>query len=324
MTRQLGRSGIEVSDLGIGTWAIGGKFHSGDQPLGWGEVDDEVSIQAIRRALDLGVTLIDTADVYGTGHAEEVVRRAIEGRRDEVVIANKWGNTFSSETREMIAEDGSVPYARAALLASLDRLGTDRVDVFQLHLGGLDPDAAAELFAACEGFIDEGLIRTYGWSTDEPASAQVLAKVGRGSVIQHALNVLNDAPEMLAVCERHGLASLNRSPLAMGLLAAKVTADTKFGADDVRGREPEWLHWFTDGRPTPEFLRRRDSIRDILASDGRSLTQGALAWNLARSPQTIPIPGIRTVAQAEENAGVLTAAPLRPEQLDEIQALLAE
>ena len=281
MTRQLGRSGIEVSDIGIGTWAIGGKFQSGDQPLGWGEVDDEVSIQAIRRALDLGVTLIDTADVYGTGHAEDVVRRAIEGRRDEVVIATKWGNTFEPETREMVGEDSSVPYARAALLASLDRLGTDRVDVFQLHLGGLDTDTAAELFAACEGFIDEGLIRTYGWSTDEPASAELLAKAGRGTVIQHGLNVLNDAPEMLAVCERHGLASLNRSPLAMGLLAAKVTADTKIGDDDVRGREPDWLRWFTDGRPTPEFLRRRDSIRDVLTSDGRS-------WCRARSRGTSP------------------------------------
>jgi len=323
MTRQLGRSGIEVSDIGIGTWAIGGEFHSGAQPLGWGDVDDEESIRAIRRALDLGVTLLDTSNAYGAGHAEQVIRQGIDGRRDEVVIATKWGFTFAPGTREMVGEDGSVPHARTSLLGSLERLGTDYVDVFQLHLGGLDSTAASELFAACEQFIDEGLIRTYGWSTDEQSSAELLARTNRGAVVQHTLNVLNDAPELLAVCERSGLASLNRSPLAMGLLTAKVTAASTFGADDVRGREPEWLRWFTDGRATPEFLRRRDAIREILSSDGRSLAQGALAWNLARSPLAIPIPGVRTVAQVEENAGVLAKPPLRAEQVAEIHDLLA-
>jgi aryl-alcohol dehydrogenase-like predicted oxidoreductase len=323
MTRLLGRSGIEVSDIGIGTWAIGGKFHAGDQPLGWGDVDDDVSIEAIRRAIDLGVTLIDTSDAYGAGHAETVIRRAVEGHRDAVVIATKWGYTFAPGTRDMVGEDATAAHARAALLASLERLGTDYIDVIQLHLGDLDPERATDLFAACEGFIDEGLIRTYGWSTDDAERAELLAKSGRGAVVQHVLNVLNDAAEMLAVCEAHDLASLNRSPLAMGLLTAKVTADSVFAADDVRGREPEWLRWFTDGRPTPEFLRRRDAIRDILTSDGRSLAQGALAWNLARSPRAIPIPGVRTVAQVEENAGVITAVPLRAEQVAEIRTLLA-
>jgi aryl-alcohol dehydrogenase-like predicted oxidoreductase len=322
MTRQLGRSGIKVSDIGIGTWAIGGRYHSGDQPLGWGDVDDDVSIAAIRRALDLGVTLIDTAGTYGAGHSEEVIRRAIEGRRDDVVIATKWGYTIAPGTRDLVGEDASVEFLRTALHASLKRLGTDYVDVIQLHLGALDAEPATELFAACEGFIDDGLIRTYGWSTDDPERAELLAKSARGAVIQHTLNVLHDAPEMLAVCEAENLASLNRSPLAMGLLTAKVTADSTFGADDIRGRAPAWLRWFADGRPTPEFLRRREAVRDILASEGRSLTQGALAWVLARSPRTIPIPGVRTVAQVEENAGVITAAQLRPEQVDEINRLV--
>ncbi len=323
MTRQLGRSGIEVSDVGIGTWAIGGQFHAGDQQLGWGEVDDDVSIAAIHRALDLGVTLIDTSDAYGAGHAEDVIRRALDGRRDDVVIATKWGYTFAPGTRDMVGEDGSVAHARKALHASLTRLGTDYIDVIQLHLGNLDHAQASDVFAACENFIDDGLIRTYGWSTDDPERAELLAKSGRGAVIQHTLNVLDDAPKMLAVCADHDLASLNRSPLAMGLLTAKVTADTTFAADDIRSREPDWLQWFTDGRPTPEFLRRRDAIRDILTGDGRSLAQGALAWTLARSPKTVPIPGVRTVAQVDENAGVLAKPPLRAEQVDEIRTLLA-
>ena len=323
MTRQLGRSGIEVSDIGIGTWAIGGAFQTGDQPHGWGAVDDEQSVLAIRRALELGVTLIDTSNAYGAGHAEEVIGRAVAGRRDAVVIATKWGYTFAPGTREMTGEDSSVPHARISLENSLRRLGTDYVDVFQLHLGGIEADLASDLFAACEGFIDEGLIRTYGWSTDDPQRAELLAKSGRGAVVQHTLNVLGDAPEMLAVCERHDLASLNRSPLAMGLLTAKVTGATTYGEDDVRGREPEWLRWFAGGRPAPEFLARRDAIRDILTSDGRTLSQGALAWNLARSPRCVPIPGCRNAEQAEQNAGVLTATPMRQEQLDEIAALLA-
>jgi aryl-alcohol dehydrogenase-like predicted oxidoreductase len=322
MTRLLGRSGIEASDIGIGTWAIGGPFHSGDQPLGWGEVDDDVSIQAIRRALDLGVTLIDTSDAYGAGHAEEVIRRAIEGRRAEVVIATKWGYTFGPGSREMSGEDASPEYVRPALHRSLRRLGTDHVDVFQLHLGGLDVEMAGELFAVCESLVDEGLIRTYGWSTDDAERAAALGKTARGAVVQHALNVLDDAPDVLAACEAHDLASLNRSPLAMGLLTARITGETTFAADDIRTRQPDWLRWFTDGRPTPEFLRRRDAIRDVLTSDGRTLAQGALAWVLARSPRTVPIPGVRTVAQAEENAGVLTASRLRSEQLTEIDDLL--
>lgn len=322
MTRSLGRSGIVVSDIGIGTWAIGGAFQTGDQPHGWGTVDDEQSIRAIRRAVDLGVTLIDTSNAYGAGHSEEVIGRAVAGRRDAVVIATKWGYTFAPGTNEMTGEDPSVAHARASLEGSLRRLGTDYVDIFQLHLGGLDADQASDLFAACEGFIDEGLIRTYGWSTDDPQRAELLAKSARGAVVQHALNVLTDAPEMLAVCDRHDLGSLSRSPLAMGLLTAKVTARTTYGDDDVRGREPEWLRWFAGGRPSREFLARRDAVRDILTSDGRTLAQGALAWNLARSPRTVPIPGCRSEEQAAENAGVLSAAPLRQEQFAEITRLL--
>ena len=117
--------------------------------------------------------------------------------------------------------------------------------------------------------------------------------------------------------------SLNRSPLAMGLLNDKVTADTVFAPDDVRGRyQPEWLVWFRDGRPVPEFLARRDAVREILRSGGRTLAQGALAWCWARSGRTVPLPGCRTVAQVEENAGAMAYGPLTPEQMAEIAAIL--
>ena len=116
-TRTLGRSGIEVSALGMGCWAIGGPWAEGSQPLGWGEVDDDESVRAIRRALDLGVTLFDTADTYGAGHSERVLGRALAGRRDEAVIATKWGCTFDEATRQATGEDASPAYLRRAVAA---------------------------------------------------------------------------------------------------------------------------------------------------------------------------------------------------------------
>jgi aryl-alcohol dehydrogenase-like predicted oxidoreductase len=321
-TRTLGRSGIEVGPLGMGTWAIGGPFAAGDQPLGWGEVDDAESVRTVHRALDAGVTFFDTADVYGTGHAERILGQALRGRRDRVVIATKWGNVFDERTRQLTGEDPSPGYAPEALKRSLARLGTDHVDVWQLHLSGLDPAAAEDLVEVCEDMVAAGLTRCYGWSTDDPARAAVFAAGPHCAVVQHALNVLTDAPEMLALCDRYDLASVNRSPLAMGLLTDKVTARTRLAADDVRGRQPEWLQWFTDGRPTAEWLARRDAVREILTSGGRTLAQGALAWIWARSPRTVPIAGCRTPAQVADNAGALRHGPLTPDQLAEVDRLL--
>jgi aryl-alcohol dehydrogenase-like predicted oxidoreductase len=108
----------------------------------------------------------------------------------------------------------------------------------------------------------------------------------------------------------------------MGLLSDKVTASSGYAPDTIRGRAPEWLKWFRDGRPAPEFLARRDAVREILTSGGRTLAQGALAWNWARSPRTIPLPGCRTAAQVEENAGAMRFGPLTPDQAAEIDKLV--
>src|SRR6478735_4039438 len=144
--RTLGGSGTDVGALGFGCWAIGGEWSTPDGgPLGWGVVDDDESVAAVRRALDLGVTFFDTADVYGAGHSERVLGRALAGRRDEVVVATKWGNLFDERTRTMDGADRSPEYARRALVASLRRLGTDRIDPYQLHLGDTPLAEAAEL-----------------------------------------------------------------------------------------------------------------------------------------------------------------------------------
>jgi len=137
------------------------------------------------------------------------------------------------------------------------------------------------------------------------------------------MNVLDDAPEMIALCETLNLASINRGPLAMGLLTGKYNADTVLGEDDVRGtRSPDWMRDFKDGRPNPEFAGKGEAIRAILTAGGRTLAQGALAWLWGRSRGTIPIPGIRTVRQAEENAGAMAFGPLSPDQMSEIERIL--
>ncbi|MFF7755461.1 aldo/keto reductase [Streptomyces sp. NPDC007971] len=321
-TRTLGRSGIDVSALGFGCWAIGGEWQSADgQPLGWGKVDDEESVRAVRRALDLGVTFFDTADTYGAGHSERVLGRALGRRRADVVLATKWGNVFDERTRTLTGADDSPAYARRALTASLRRLGTDHIDLYQLHLSDAAPEKAAQLRDVCEQFVAEGLVRAYAWSTDDPDRAAVFAEGEHCAAVQHALNVLQDAPGMLALCEEAGLASVNRSPLAMGLLTGKRRGSMEAG--DVRSRPPAWLQGFGDGSGAdPLWVARVEALREVLTSDGRTLAQGALAWLWARSPRTIPIPGFRSVAQAEQNAGALAKGPLTAAQSAEIDGLL--
>ncbi|MFF4045773.1 aldo/keto reductase [Streptomyces chartreusis] len=321
--RTLGRTGIGVSALGFGCWAIGGEWQSADgQPLGWGKVDDEESVRAVRRALDLGVTFFDTADTYGAGHSERVLGRALGKRRADVVVATKWGNVFDEETRTLTGADDTPEYARRALTASLRRLDTDHIDLYQLHISDADPQRAAELRDLCEEFVREGLIRAYAWSTDDPARAAVFARGEHCAAVQHMANVLQDAPEMFALCEELGLASINRSPLAMGLLTGGRRSGQALEAGDIRSRPPEWLQGFEADGADPRWLARVDALKDVLTSGGRTLGQGALAWLWARSPRAVPIPGFRSVAQAEQNAGAQEKGALTGEQLAEVDRIL--
>jgi aryl-alcohol dehydrogenase-like predicted oxidoreductase len=323
-TRPLGRSGLDVSALGLGCWAIGGAMRGADGlPIGWGEIDDDEAVRAIRRALELGVTFFDTADIYGAGHSERLLGKALAHDRDRVLIATKFGITFADGERQATGTDSSPAYVRRACEASLARLGTDRIDLLQLHIGELPAGEADAIAAVLEELVDEGVIRAYGWSTDNPECVQRWAERGTCAAVQHTLNVFEDAPALLELCERYGLASVNRSPLAAGFLTGKYRAGVRVGAEDWRAEQRDWSTFFTaDGEPEPEWLARLDAVREILTSGGRTPAQGALAWIWARSPNTVPIPGFKTVAQAEENAGALAHGPLLPAQLAEIAGLL--
>jgi aryl-alcohol dehydrogenase-like predicted oxidoreductase len=323
LARKLGRSNIEISALGLGCWAIGGPFWSGETALGWGEVDDGESIRAVQRAMELGVTFFDTANVYGAGHSERVLARALAGQRTRVVIATKFNAVFDESTCQVTGADSSPDGIRKACEDSLRRLETDFIDLYQFHDNGFPAEKAQPVRDTLEELVKEGKIRAYGWSTDFPKSAEFFAQGEKCTSIQLQLNVFESNPEVLAICEKYDLAAINRGPLAMGLLTGKYTAETKPSADDVRGvKSPEWMKYFKNGQPNPEFLKQRDAVRDILASDGRTVAQGALAWLWARSPKTIPIPGFRTVAQVDENCRAMEFGPLNAAQMREIDAIL--
>ena len=291
--------------------------------MGWGTVDDPESIRAIHRALDLGVTFFDTADTYGAGHSEIVLGKALAGKRKDAIIATKFGNTFVEGTGEISGPNAEPEYILRACDMSLRRLGTDVIDLYQFHLGGYETEKVPEVLDTLEHLAESGKIRTCGWSTDAPDRARLFARGRRCTAVQHQLNVLSDAPAVLAVCEELDLASINRGPLAMGLLTGKYTADSRLPDNDVRGaKSPAWMSYFSKGAANPELLARLGAIREILSSGGRTLAQGALAWIWARSPRTVPIPGFKSVKQVQENSGAMAHGPLEASQMREIDGLL--
>ena len=315
--RTLGRSGLQISPMGLGCWAIGGPWRWLDGPGGWGDIDDNESIRAIHAALDLGINVFDTAANYGTGHSERILGRALEGKRDQAVIATKFGFVVDEAAKQVtFRTDDHLLHVREECEASLRRLNTDVIDLYQLHVWDYPLEKVPAMVDLLESLVNEGKIRYYGWSTDSVEGARLFAQGKHCGAIQHDLNVIIDAPEMLAVCEELNLASINRSALARGALSGKYTKDSVFPQNDVRNDSWSRDHFFA---PT---LGQLESIREILTSNGRSLVQGALAWIWARSEKTIPIPGFKTVTQVEENAKAMEFGPLTPGQMKEIDSLL--
>lgn len=327
--RKLGRSGIEVSAMGLGCWAIGGNIFLQGMPLGWSTVDDKESLKALKCGLDMGVNFIDTADVYGTGHSERLVAQAVKGKRDKVVIATKFGMTFKEDAGEVTTFEGDATpgYIKKAVEDSLRRLNTDYIDLYQLHLNDYPLDKAADTMDTLEELVSEGKIRSYGWSTDLLDRATFFEKGKNCTAIQHVLNIFSGNLDIVQLCEEKNLASINRTPLAMGMLTGKFTSDTSFPKDDVRSVlhmfGADGIHIFFDEKgPKQELLDKLENIREILKSKGRTLAQGAIAWNWAKSENTIPIPGFKTAKQVEENAGALQFGPLSEEQMEEIESIL--
>lgn len=311
--------GTEVPALGLGCWAIGGSWTAAGAPAGWGVVDDAESVRAVQAAVAGGVRFFDTAQAYGAGHSERVLGQALRGH-PEVLVATKVGLAIDPERRELVGID--LAGIADAIDRSLHRLARDRIDLALLHLNSLPIDEAEPVFDTLETLRAAGKIGAYGWSTDFPDRAAAFAARPGMVAIEHAMNVFFRADALVPVIEAAGLLSINRSPLAMGLLGGRYGAGDRFGPDDVRSRNTDWMDYFKDGVVAPDLLKRLDAVRDNLQSGGRSLAQGAIGWLWARSHTTLPIPGFRTVAQVEDLLGALDKGPLDAEAMTQIEAVI--
>jgi aryl-alcohol dehydrogenase-like predicted oxidoreductase len=320
--RTIGKSGFEVSALGMGCWAIGGPWiweQPGEDPFpaGWGKIDDEESIGAIHKAMDLGINFFDTAANYGAGHSEQILGKALGNKRNEVIIATKFGHVIDEEKKVVYRDDDQIlDNIRRDCENSLRRLGTEYIDIYQFHEASYDIEKAPEVKEILEGLVKEGKIRYYGWSTDLPDRAQIFASGEHCTSIQFTLNVYHDNPEIRTLCADFNLGGINKSPLSRGILTGKFTTESTFPENDVRHSIS-----FKEGLGA-DRLEQLDALRDVLTARGHTLAQASLAYIWALDERMVPIPGFKTVQQIEENIGAMALGPLSQDQMRQIDVIL--
>jgi aryl-alcohol dehydrogenase-like predicted oxidoreductase len=324
LTRKLGKSGLEVSALGMGCWAIGGPWTwaqpgQDPYPAGWGQMDDDESIRAIHTAVDLGITLFDTAANYGAGHSEVVLGKGLVGRRDKVVIATKFGHIVNEKAKTVYGDSPQIlKNVRQDVDNSLRRLQTDHIDVYQLHEGSYDPELAPALRDELERLVQEGKIRWYGWSTDLVDRARVFADGAHCTSIQFRLNAVFDNAEMRQLCREFNLAGLNKDPLNKGILTGKYTKTATFPEDDIRSQVS-----FAEDRIVRR-LKTVEALREVFTTNGRSMAQGAICYIWGLDERMLPIPGFKNVKQVEDNAGAMQFGPMSAEEVAQVQDIVAE
>jgi aryl-alcohol dehydrogenase-like predicted oxidoreductase len=296
-TRPLGTTGFNVSEIAIGTWAFGG-----DE---WGAADDAGAVATIRAAVAAGVTLVDTADVYGYGHSEELVAKAL-GSASDVLVCSKAGNDIYETPRQ--AGGGpkrfSAAYLDRAVEGSLRRLRRDAVDIYLLHNPGLDVLAEDEAMGALRAARDAGRVRCVGASVYTAAEGRAAIEVGRAEVLMITHNLIShgESLELLAIADAHGCAVVARSVLANGLLTGKYDASSTFGADDHRShRGADWL---------ASAAGKIDAIRPIAERHGIALRDLALAYALSDPRFASVVVGARSQAQLGDNLAAAALAPL--------------
>lgn len=314
-------NGTTIPRIGIGCWAIGGPMFDGDTAINYGEVDDAQSSAGLELALEMGAKLFDTAPAYGGGHSETLLGAALEGH-DDVMVITKFGASVDPDTRRINPPDASPEGIRASIDMSRKRLRRDRIDLALFHLNDYPADESGPVFDTLAALRDEGKIGAFGWSTDFIDRARAQCDRPGFVAIEHDFNVFTPAKEMLGFIASKHLISLNRLPLAMGLLTGKFSAGAKPGKNDLRGENLPWMKFFRDGAADPDYLRRLEALRDLMQTGGRSLAQGALGWILARSDVTLPVPGFKTSEQIRDNLGALEKGPLPAETMSEIERVL--
>lgn len=299
-------NGREVPRIGVGCWPIGGKDY--------GEVYDFESLAGLRLADEMGARFFDTAAAYGWGRSESLLGQAF-GDREDIVIVTKFGYPEEHLTPRAVS---------ASIELSRRNLRRDRIDLVLFHANHFPPENAGFIFDTLEALVARGWIGAFGWSTDHVASAAAFADRPGFVAVEHDLNVFVHAREMIDFIEARNLVSIDRLPLAMGMLSGKYSQGQSVTPGDIRGRPVDWLTFFRDGKAHPDFVRRLEAVRDLLTIGGRTLAQGALAWILARSPRTLPVPGFKTEDQIRENLATLEKGALPASAMAEIDAILDE
>ncbi len=306
--RKLGKSGIEVTTIGLGLWAVGG-----DE---WGVTDDKESLDTIAAALDAGITFFDTSDVYGDGHSESLLGKAMRGRRARFVVASKIGWQGFDEAQQMTAYT-SVSKLIAGVESNLRRLQTDYLDVIQSHISFQDP--TMEIFL--EGFQrlqQEGKVRAYGVSTSDFDYLQAFAGDGNCATLQIDYSILNRTPEkdILPYCRQNDIGVIIRGPLAMGILSGKFSAGSNFTAGDFRQR------WIDDPDEHQIFLADLAKVEQLKSlAQERTLAQLALQFTLAHPAVSTVIPGAKTTTQLQDNLRAALLPALTADEMAQIDAV---
>jgi aryl-alcohol dehydrogenase-like predicted oxidoreductase len=296
---------LSVSRIGLGAMTMAGTYTTG------GAIDDAESIRTIHRALDLGVTHIDTAEIYGPFHSEEVVGRAIRGRRDQVVVATKFGLYSHSQARRSI--DSSPVNIRAAVEGSLRRLGTDHIDLYYQHRVDQDTPIEDTIGTVAE-LVAEGKVLHLGLSEAAPATIRRAHAIHPITALQteYSLWTRDAEDEILPLLRELGIGFVPYSPLGHGLLTGQVRTVDDFADDDWRKTNPRFT-----GENFERNLRIVDEVQAIGAEIGATPAQTALAWLLTRGTDIAPIPGTRRVSRVEENTAA-DAVELTPDQIDRL------
>jgi len=304
--RTLGAHGPAISAIGLGCMGMSDFY---------GPADDDRSTAVIRRALDLGITFFDTADMYGVGANERLLGRALAGRRDRAVIATKFGNVRAADGT-FLGVNGRPEYVRQACHASLERLGVETIDLYYQHR--VDPATPIEeTVGAMAELVREGKVRRLGLSEAAPATIRRAHAVHPIAALQTEYSLWSREPEdeLLAVCAELGITFVAYSPLGRGFLTGAIRAVDDLDRRDWRRQNPRF-----SGENLPVNLRLVEAIEALASARGCTAAQLALAWLLSH-PGVVPIPGTRDIARLEENVAA-AAIRLTPAEIARLEAAL--
>lgn len=308
--RKLGKSGISVYPIGIGLWAIGGKT--------WGPTSDRESLDTISRALDLGVTFFDTADIYGDGHSEELLGRAMQGRRDQFIVGTKIG-WIDFDGEENASAYTSPEKVIAGVEDNLKRLHTDYIDILQWHVNFQDP-TTENFIIGCERLKKQGKIRGYGVSTSDIDYLRSFVSTGDPDTLQIDYSILNRTAEkeIFPFCRDENLGVIVRGGLAMGILTGKFNPETTFPEGDFRR---SWIENPDQKEQFLEDLRVVDKLKDAFPS--QNLAELAIRFIISNPAVSVVIPGAKRVSQLESNFHAGDAGLLTDQEMDAINHIVA-